>query len=447
MEQILVLGAGQSSAYLIDKLLGTAALEDWFVTVADMDLALAKRCVGRHTRGDAIRFDINDSELRSTQIEIADIVINMLPAKFQGLIAWDCVSHGTPMISVSYRDQDIRDLDADARRKGVMLLCEMGLDPGIDHMSTMDLINSIRKEGGKITGFCSYGSGIPAPNQPHNPLRYVITWDPRNVVMSGSNGAQYMEDGQIKIVPFHQVFHHTWDVEVEGVGRLEAYANRDSLSYMQTFGLEDVKTMIRGTLRYPGWSETWVRIVQLGLPNETLRIPNLGERTYAEVVKMFLPLIAEDAPLPQRIARYLNISPTGVIMEKFRWLGLLSDEKIGCEGDTAAAMLIHILKNKLPLLPGERDAVVLVHQLDVEYEDRPSERRTSTLVMEGEPNGFTAMSKAVGLPVALAVKLMLRGELPMTGAHLPTHPSIYGPILRELNEAGLGFTETVQVSE
>lgn len=443
MRQILVLGAGQSTTFLVARLLEEAGREDWFVTVGDLNPAMAKRRVGEHPRGNAVRFDVNDAELRSTQIERADVVINMLPASFLDLVAWDCLNHGRHMVSVSYRDQSVRNLDRDAKRKGVLLLCEMGLDPGIDHMSAMSLIHKIHADGGIIVGFRSYGSGIPALGQETNPLRYLITWNPRNVVMAGFEGAQYMEHNRIKIVPFHQVFQHTWNVEVEGIGALEAYANRDSLAYMETFGLEHVTTMIRGTLRYPGWSETWRQIVRLGLPTETLRIPHLADRTYGEVVRMFLPLNIQSAPMEQRLAQFLDISPTGQIMENLRWLGLLSEERIGCKGNTGTDMLVHLLRKKLPLSPGLRDMVILLHELDAEYprSERQAEHIRSTMILESQNDGFTAMSRSVGLPVASAVKLLLRGQLPLTGSLLPTHPSIYAPVLDELRQSGLAFVE------
>ena len=443
MKQLLVLGAGHSASYLLEALLEDAEREDWFVTVGDLNEDLAKQAVGTHARGEAVRFDVTDAELRSTLIGHADVVINMLPAAYQDLVAWDCVNHGRHMMSASYRDRAVRDLDLDAKRKGVLLLCEMGLDPGIDHMSAMSLIQQLRDDGGRIVGFCSYGSGIPAPDQLQNPLRYAVTWDPRNVVMAGFHGAQYMEDGNVKIVPYHQVFNHTWSVDVEGVGLLEAYANRDSLSYMKSFGLDHVRTMIRGTLRYPGWSETWGPIVRLGLPNEALRIPDLADRTYAEVVEMFLPL-TKSVPLDQHVARFLQISPTGRIMDNLRWLGLFSNERIGCKGDTSAAMLIHLLQTKLPLTPEMRDLVVLVHELDVEYpnDDRTPERIRSTMVVEGETGGGTAMARSVGLPLVVAVKLLLGGELSLTGCLIPTHPAIYTPILERIEQVGLRFKES-----
>jgi len=450
MKRILVLGAGRSAAYLIARLLEDATEREWFVTVADANVGLARDRVGNHPTAEAIAFDVNDAALRSSQIARADVVVTMLPARFQDLVAWDCVNHGKHLISVSYRGQTVRELDTDARRKGVMLLCEMGLDPGIDHMSAMAVIRKLEADGGRIVGFCSYGSGLPAPDSVHNPLRYVVTWEPRNVVMAGLQGAQYMEDDQIKIVPFHEVFDHTWPVELDGVGMLEAYANRDSLAYMKQFGLDHVRTMIRGTLRYPGWSETWSQIVRLGLPNETLDIPDMSERTYGEVTEMFLPGIASGSSLEQRVARFLNINPTGKIMENLRWLGLFSDETIGtCRGDTSSAMLIQLLQNKLPLLPDQRDMIALVHEIDVEYPgtDRHPDRVTSTLVTKGEAGGFTAMSKTVGLPVVIAVRLLIEGKLPQTGSVIPTHPSIVEPVLEELAREGLRFSEMVEPLE
>jgi saccharopine dehydrogenase (NADP+, L-glutamate forming) len=445
MKQILVLGAGQSAPYLIHHLLQDAEAHDWFVTVGDIDAGLAERRIGDHPRGSGIRVDVHDSAMRSTEIEKADLVINMLSSSFQDLLGWDCVRHKTPMITVSYRTREARNLTADARRQGILMLYEMGLDPGIDHMSAMQLIRRLQDDGGRVTEFCSYGSGIPAPDQEQNPLRYMITWNPRNVVMSGEHGAQYMEEGRVKIVPFHELFHHTWAVNVDGVGQLEAYPNRDSLSYMEAFDIRDVRTMIRGTLRYPGFSETWAQIVRLGLPNERLRIPDLQKRTYREVVEMFLPLNVTGPRIETRLARFLGISPTGRIMDDFRQLGLLSDEPVQCQGETAAAMMIDLLNRKLPMTPGMRDLVVLVHQIDVEYPDRerPPERVVSTLVEYGEPGGFTAMAKTVGLPVAVAARLLLTGEFPLTGCHIPIHPAIYEPVLREMNAAGLTFRETV----
>lgn len=439
MRNILVLGAGQSTPYLVHDLLQRAADLDWCVTVGDLDRDAAAERIEGHARGRAVHFDVNDASVRSAEIEKADVVINMLAPAFQHLVAWDCVAHGRHMLSVSYRDQAVRDLSRDAHRKGVLLLCELGLDPGIDHMSAVSTIERIRSAGGRILSFRSYGSGIPAPDQEVNPLRYAITWNPRNVVMAGEHGAQFMDGGKIKLVSFHNVFHHTWPVEVEGIGTLEAYPNRDAIAYMRTFGLEGVHTMIRGTLRYPGWCETWEKIVRLGLPNESLRIPNLGERTYREVVEMFLPETTSGARIEERLARFLHFSPTGRIMENLSWLGLFSEERIGCMGETPAAMLVHLLKKKLPRTEGMRDLVLIMHQLEVEYERERRERISTTMVAMGMANGFTAMSKTVGLPTAITARLLLTGRIELAGSHIPTHPSVYEPVLREIADEGIVF--------
>ncbi len=447
MKNILILGAGQSTPYLINYMLRNAKEHDWFVTVCDRDYNLAQsRVQGFEQYGIAVEFDVTDEALRHRYIQDADIVINLLSPAFQFMIAQDCVNFGKHVITASYANLRISDLHKDALRKGVLILNEMGLDPGIDHMSAISMINKIREKGGIITKFISYGSGIPAPEVLSNPFRYCITWNPRNVVMAGGDGAQYMENGKIKILSQDETFRRTWDMEIPGVGRLEAYPNRDSLIYIDIFGFKKVQTMIRGTLRYPGWSETWSQIIKLGIPNETMVIPHAEDMTYAEFTEMFIPLNQNGRNLRTRVARYLNISPTGKIMENLDYLGLFSDEKIGKPLKTAAEVMTDIVKNKMPLPEGGRDMVILAHDIEVEYpnDGNKKEKILSTMIEYGEPNGFTAISKTVGLPAAIAAKLVLTGELPITGAHIPTHPAIYTKILKELGTLGIKFTEKVE---
>jgi saccharopine dehydrogenase-like NADP-dependent oxidoreductase len=240
MKRILVLGAGASSPYLISYLLERAEQHDWFVTVGDRDRRLAVDKVGGHPRGQAIEFDVNDSEMLSAQVEQADLVVNMLSPGFQAKLVWECIHHGRHLFTVSYRDAHTRNLEQDAQRKGLLILTELGLDPGIDHMSAMSVIDRIKSAGGVITSFESYGGGLPAPETIDNPFAYVITWNPRNVVMAGEKGAQFLDHGKIRIVPFHNLFQNTWAVEVDGVGPMEAYPNRDALSYRETYGLPEV---------------------------------------------------------------------------------------------------------------------------------------------------------------------------------------------------------------
>jgi len=446
MKRILVLGAGASSHYLIHYLLEHATEHDWWVTVGDVDLAAAQGRVAGHERGSALQFDVNDSDLLSDQIGSADLVVNMLAPRFQPLIAWDCLHHGCPMVSASYRDDKIRDMDHDARRKGLLILTEMGLDPGIDHMTAMSVIDRVKAQGGEITACESYGGGLPAPDTIDNPFAYVITWNPRNVVMAGEKGAQFQERGNFRITPYHQLFQYSWTVPVEGVGDMEAYPNRDSLSYRELYGIPGAKTMIRGTIRYPGFCETWQQIVRLGLPNETLRIPDLASRSWAELVEMFVPTQTAGEDLVSRVAAYLRISPTGRIIQNLSWLGLFSDEPTGVAGDTSAAAMIELLNRKLTLAGEGRDMVILVHTFDVCYprDGGRRERITATLVEYGEPGGFTAMARTVGLPAAIAAKLILTDALPVTGCQIPTHPAVYQVVLAELERAGLRMTETVE---
>jgi saccharopine dehydrogenase-like NADP-dependent oxidoreductase len=339
----------------------------------------------------------------------------------------------------------VADLHNDAEKKGMVILNEMGLDPGIDHMSAMKIIQGVRDRGGFITSFVSYGSGLPEPNIETNPLKYCITWNARNISMSGEAGAQYMEESQIKVLSHHQVFQRTWKVDVEGVGIFEAYPNRDSLIYLDVFNLRKVHTMIRGTLRYPGWSETWNQIIRLGMPNENLKVPGLSDMTYREFTSMFLPVHSNGGKLETRIANFLNISPTGKIMENLQWLGLMDDVKIGGDVKTPAEVLTKILIEKMPLPEGARDMVALVHDIEAVFpeENDRTEKIISTFVEYGEPNGFTAISKTVGLPAAIATKLLMKNDLPIVGCQIPTNKIVYTKVLKELEELGLKFTEKI----
>jgi len=439
------MGAGQSSPYLIKYLLDNAEKHNWFVTVGDRDLKLAQSRVKNHPRGLALRMDINDSEMRKSQIQKADVVVNMLAPMFQEMVAIECVHNNTHMISVSYEGRRIRDLEMDAQRKGLLILTEIGLDPGIDHMAAAAMIDTIREKGGVVKSFESYGGGLPALDSLINPLKYVISWNPRNVVMAGESGAQYLRDGKIKIIPHHYVFLNSWNMEVDSLGTMEAYPNRDSLNYKCLYGFEKAETVIRGTLRYPGWSETWFQIVRLGLPNEEQSIPDLKNYTWAELTEMFLPLQANGSSIEERTANYLGLSPTGAIMSNLRWLGLFSNEKIGVDVETSTEAMTYLISKKLKLTPDARDMVVLVHRMMVEYPNsNEKELYTASMIHNGERGGFTAMSKTVGLPAAIVAKLLLQNELPLTGCHIPTHPAIYQPVLKELKEHDIAFTEKVE---
>jgi len=445
MKRILVLGAGQSTTSLIRYLLEQSEQQDWSITVGDVYKDAAEERVGDHPRGEAIYFDVNDAELRSARIEDADLVVNMLPPAYQQVVGWDCVSGRTHMVTASYEDIRMKDLDMDANRRGILILNEMGLDPGIDHMSAMEIVEDVRARGGFVESFKSYGCGLPAPDADVNPLRYAITWNPRNIVMAGDGGATYLVDGKVKMLPFHEVFQRTWEVEIDGIGAMEAYPNRDSLSYRQLFGLMKARTMIRATMRYPGWCETWLQIVKLGLPNESMRLPDVDRLSYRDITEMFLPLHSGNGNLEARVADSLKINPTGQIMRNLKWLGLFSDETVPAGAVTVSEVMIDLLRRKLALPEDERDMIVVRHEVEARFptDGGRGEKTTSTLVQFGEKGGATAMSKAVGLPAGIAARLILAGEFRLTGCQLPIHPEIHTRVLAELRQLGFEFKTTV----
>jgi len=445
MKNVLILGAGQSSPYLIYYMLNEAEKYNWEVIVADYNYEAALAKINNHPKGKAVQFDVNDENLRNELIKNADIVLNLLAPPFQFLIASDCLKHGKSVISASYENKKVAALNKEAKEKGILILNEMGLDPGIDHMSAMSLIQKIHDENGFVTSFISYGSAIPAPEVKSNPLNYCITWNSRNVVMAGEMGAVYLEDDKIKIVPYRHLFNSTNEVEVDGIGKLEAYPNRDSVMYQDVFELKNVKTMIRGTLRYPGYSELWSQIVKLGMPNEVVEIPKLSEMTYREYTEMFVPKTANSVNLEDRVADFLKISPTGVIMDKLKWLGLFDNKVIGGNVKTSTEVMQKILNEKLPLPAGKRDMVILMHILEAEFPNTNTRKKyVSTLVDYGKQNGITSIAKTVGAPAAIAAKLILLGELNITGTHIPTHQLIYTKVLIELETLKLKFVEKVE---
>jgi saccharopine dehydrogenase-like NADP-dependent oxidoreductase len=449
VKRILVVGAGQSSPYLIRWLLERAESRDWQVTVGDVDEGLAASRIQGHPRGRAMFFDVSDPQERGRLFDDAEIVVNLLPPRFELPVAWSGVEHGTPVITASYLDPRVAALDDEARSRGVLILAEMGLDPGIDLMSTMRLLEEIRRRDGRVVSYESYGSGVPDPDAVDNPFAYAITWNPRNVVMAGQEGAMFLRDGRLRVVPASRLFRTTWPVRVDGIGTMEAYPNRDSLRYSARFGLDGCPTVIRGTLRFPGWCETWHQVVRLGLPLETLVVPGLAGLTWRELVAAVLPEEVADAGTPgggtadleARVADFLGLDPGDPVMARLAWLGLFSDSPVDGGARTPAEALVALLRSRLRLPDGGRDLVILLHRLVYERPDGSHGVVVSTLREWGDPGGPTAMARTVGLPMALAVDRILAGEITLTGAHIPTHPGIYDPILDALAGEGIAFDE------
>lgn len=439
MKNILIIGAGRSSSALISYLLKSAEEHDWSVRVGDMNEAFAQDRAGTSTRGTAIRFDINNQQQREEEIQRADLVVSMLPATMHGQVAEDCVRFGKHLVTASYVSDKMRSLDADAKQKGVILLNEIGLDPGIDHMSAMQIIDDIRSRGGEMKAFYSYCGGLVAPESNDNPWGYKFSWNPRNVILAGQGApAQFIEDGVYKEIPYEQLFASARTIAVSGHGKFDAYANRDSLSYRSVYGLENIPTMLRGTLRAEGFCKAWNVLVQLGWTDDTNKKLDTNRLTYAQFTDALLP--AREMQLKAQAAHNVGLAENDPAMDRVEWTGVFSDELIPLENGTPAQILQELLERKWKLQPGDKDMIVMQHEF-VYTLNGNEERITSSLVVEGEDEVHTAMAKTVGLPAAIAVKMILTGQYKNAGVIVPVKKELYEPVLKELSGMGIVFDE------
>ncbi len=439
MKRILVLGSGLSTSSLIEYLLVHAEKEDWQIVAGDIDQAAAKIKVDGHPRGTAISFDIFKEADKIRHIREADIVISMLPARFHPMVAEACLEAGRSMLTASYVSPEIRRLDYQARQKGLLFFNELGVDPGIDHMSAMRVIDSIRAKGGKITGFRSYTGGLIAPESDNNPWNYKFTWNPRNVVLAGQGTAIFIRDGQYKYVPYHQVFRSAEKTTVLDLGDFEVYPNRDSLKYREIYNLPDIKTLIRGTMRRPGYCEAWNVFVQLGMTDDSYTMDYSGNQTWYEFTDSFLPS-GQQGPITERLASYLNIPAEGPVMDKLAWLGMFENIPTGLTNATPAQILLHKLEQKWKLEPDDKDIIVMQHIFDYQLKGK-NYRHKSSLIVKGRDQRQTAMAITVGTPLAIATRLVLNGSIRATGVQIPTEPGFYNPILAELEQFGIRFIE------
>jgi saccharopine dehydrogenase-like NADP-dependent oxidoreductase len=437
MKKILILGAGRSSASLISYLLEKALVNNWEVLVADASMESAEQRINGHKNGKALKLDISHEAEAEKLILSADLVISLMPPDFHLSVAKLCLAASKTLLTASYLGPEIQALEAEFLQKGCGVLMEMGLDPGIDHMSAMAEIAEIRKKGGKITGFRSYTGGLVAPESDNNPWHYKITWNPRNVVLAGQGTVKYLENGRLKFIPYHKLFSRIEKIEVEGLyGEFEGYPNRDSLKYIKTYGLENANTFIRGTLRGKGYCGAWNCLVQLGMTDDSYTIENSANMSYKELTASFL----DDSNINtvQRIlCRYLNISESSDEMIKLKWLGIFTSEKIGING-TPAQILQKLITEKWKLKAEDKDMIVMQHQFEYVLNGK-SGKTISSLVVKGENDRMTAMAKTVGLPLAIAATLILQGKLKIQGVKIPTDPEIYVPVLEELRASGIEF--------
>ncbi len=441
MKRVLVFGAGLVARPLVRYLLDQP---DFHVTVASRTVSKAQALVGERPNGRALSFDIaSGGDTLGALVAEADLAVSLLPYVYHVRVAEQCVRHRRHLVTTSYVKEEMRALDRAAREAGVILLNESGLDPGIDHMSAKRIIDRVHGGGGEVVSFRSYCGGLPAPDANDNPLGYKFSWSPRGVVLAGRNDARYLENGRTVEVPNERLFATHFLTWIEGLGDFEAYPNRDSLPYIDLYSIPETGTMYRGTLRNLGWCDVMQKLNELGyfgleeqadLPGKSLR-QVMAER------------IAWDGTgdLQTALAAYLNVAPNSGVMMVLEWLGLLEDAPV--QGETT---LLDVLANQmLPRMgyrAGERDMVILAHDFVARYADR-SEHILSTLIDFGIPGGDTAMARTVGLPAAIAARLILEGEIRLTGVHIPVLPEIYEPVLSELTRLGIRMEEKTEPLE
>jgi saccharopine dehydrogenase-like NADP-dependent oxidoreductase len=445
MQTILVLGAGLSSTSLIKYFLDHSE-KGWKVRVGDIHLENAFSRIEGHPAGEAIKFDVHQMMQRKDEISQADIVISLLPARMHHLVAEACVELGKNMVTASYLSPAIKALDASAREKGIVLMNECGVDPGIDHMSAMQMIGRIKAQGGKLVAFESSTGGLVAPGFENNPWQYKFTWNPRNVVLAGGSGARFLHNGKFKYIPHHKVFSRIETISVPELGNFEVYGNRDSLSYRETYGLHNLHTMFRGTIRRPGFCEAWDIFVQLGATDDSYVMEDTENMTYREFINSFMAYETK-IPVETKLARYLGFREDSEMMNRLRWLGIFENKKIGIPGLSPARILQKILEEKWKLDPGDKDMIVMQHQFDFVLDGIQTKRYT-TMVTIGQDTRHTAMSMTVGLPMAMTARIILEGRFRETGVQLPIHPDIYNPVLEELTTYGIRFVEEeVRISQ
>ncbi len=441
MRTILIIGAGRSASSLIQYLLNKSEVEDLHLVIGDLSLASAQKKVNNHPHATAIALDIFDKKQRNSAIQNANIVISMLPAHLHIEVAKDCIVYKKHLVTASYISEAMQELDALAKENNLVFMNEVGLDPGIDHMSAMKIINEIREKGGKMLLFESFCGGLVAPESDTNLWNYKFTWAPRNVVLAGQGGAaKFIQEGTYKYIPYWNLFRRTEFLEVEGYGRFEAYSNRDSLKYLDIYGLKNILTLYRGTIRRVGFSKAWNMFVQLGMTDDSYTMEDSENMSYREFVNSFLPYHPTDS-VESKMRLLLKMDQDDIMWDKLLELDLFNrNKKVGLQHATPAQILEKILTDSWTLQPEDKDMIVMYHKFGYEINGKKLQI-DSKMVCLGENQIYTAMAKTVGLPVAMATLLILNGTIKTPGVQLPILKEVYLPILKELEEYGVVFNE------
>lgn len=437
MKQILLIGAGRSASNLIQYLIEQSNKHGFKICIADRDID--------HLQFDSsiktVALNIEHKEHRQTLVKQSDVVISMLPAHMHISLAKDCLEFKKHLVTASYVSPEMKSLNEEAQFKGLVFMNEIGLDPGVDHMSAMKVIDQIKAEGGKMVLFESFTGGLIAPESDNNLWNYKFTWNPRNVVLAGQGGAaKFIQEGKYKYIPYQKLFRRTEVLNIQGAGKFEGYANRDSLKYRELYGLEDIETLYRGTIRRLGFSKTWDLIVQLGMTDDSYIMEDTEHMSFRDFTNSFLAYNTQDS-VELKLRSYLNIDQDDLRWDKLMELDLCNPNKIvGLKKASPAQVLEHILKQAWSLEEDDKDMIVMLHKFGFELAGKKRQIESSMMVI-GQDQTYTAMSKTVGLPVGIAAVKILLGEITRPGVQIPVHPEVYLPILEELEDYGIIFKE------
>jgi len=442
MNSVLIAGAGKSSIYLIKYMLTIAPKYKWTIVVADFDKKAAADKIGDSRYGKAVALDINNNEQRWDLVEAADMVISLMPPNYHILLAKDCIEFKKNFVFSSYISDELRALEPQVKAAGLVFMGEMGLDPGIDHMSAGKIINSIQRVTGRIVSFRSYCGGLVAPSSDDNPWHYKFTWNPKNVVTAGFGGAKYLSNGKNLEIAYEHMFEHSRKIKVDDTRTFAYYPNRDSLRYLDLYHVPDIKTFMRATLRHPQFCKGWNAMISLGLTNQQDHFTTEGH-TYNTWVRKVTGC-PEGKKTEAFIADKLMLHADDKVMTMLSWLGLFTNTPVRTGNLSSADILLDILLEKWDMKPEDKDMVVMSHEVEYLYKDNKI-ALTSYMIVEGENKEYSAMAKTVGLPIAIYAKLFMNGKIKLKpGIHIPIAPEVYRPLLTELAHHGISFIDEVR---
>ena len=438
-KNVLILGAGMVSRPMIRYLFENT---DYHVTMASRTVSKAEKIIDGNPKGTAISLNVKDETLLEKLISESDLTVSLLPYTYHVKVANFCIKHKKQMVTTSYVGEEMKALDKVAKDAGILILNECGLDPGIDHMSAMRVIHNVHEKGGKVVSFRSTTGALPSHEANTNPFGYKFSWAPRGVLLASRNPSRWLQDGKELSFPGEKLFENYTLQDVPGVGTFENYPNRNSVPYKEIYGLNDAKTVYRGTFRMTGWCETLRKIVALGWLSEK-PVENFTGKTYGDLTRKIIGAGLKD-DLYQVTARFLDLKLYSTVMKRLEWLGLFSDELLPEDRDNPLDYLNVLTLKKMALGEDERDMVVMHHEFIAEY-DNKKEYVTSTLVDYGIANDDSSIARTVSIPAAIAVRMILEKKIVIAGVHIPVIPEIYNPILDELAEMNIVFKENSKI--